>query len=257
MADTGIATRLRFAQLAVKEIGGWKTRGREFALGGFSFAPEGDVNHHTAGPAKKASAKTPSLKIVTEGRSDLPGPLCNVYQGYDDILPKSSDKMGRVYVVAAGVCNHAGLPDGGSIRGMTGNSSAYGLEIEHTGTSPLSMKRALIAARVHGALLWRPNGADLAGADQVVQHWEWAPSRKVDLGSNMHDAAHGEPTANQFRKMVDDVLDELNGVNRWRIEYEAKDGSRKRATVRALDEWVADHPKAVSRGKFIATPKRD
>lgn len=257
MADQGIATRCRFAQLDVKEVGDWKHHGREFVLGGFVFAPEGCVNHHTAGAAKRAGALTPSLRIVTEGRSDLPGPLCNVYQGYDDVVPAKTGKKGKVYVVAAGVANHAGLPDAGTIRGMTGNSSAYGLEIEHPGTSPIGMKRAMVAARIHGALLWRPNGADLAPSDQVVQHHEWAPTRKIDLGSNMHDAAHGDPTANGFRKMVDDVLDELNGVNRWRIEYEAKDGTRKRATVRDLADWVGEHDGIVKRGRFVSVPKKD
>lgn len=248
MADRGIATRLRFAGVPTKEVAGWKERGREFVLGGFVFAPEGSVNHHTAGPPKSSGSMTPSLGIIIEGRSDLPGPLANVYQSFEDVA----------HVVAAGVCNHAGLPDVSPFGGwMTGNSSAYGLEVEHPGTTKLPMKRAVVAARIHAALLWRPNGADLAPASHVAQHFEIAPSRKVDLGTNMHDAAHGDPTANAFRKMVDDELARLNGVNRWRIEYEAKDGSRKKATVRALDEWVAEHQRAVSRGRFVAVPRKD
>ena len=108
MPDVKIATRLRAAGLTVREVAGWKTRGRDFAGVSPPFAPKGCVNHHTAGPPKVSGSLTPSLRIVIEGRSDLPGPLCNVYLGYDNVA----------YVVAAGVANHAGLPDGGSCRGM-------------------------------------------------------------------------------------------------------------------------------------------
>ena len=240
MPDTGIATRLRAAGLTVREVAGWKTRGRDFAGVSPAFNPKGSVNHHTAGPPKSAGALTPSLRIVTEGRSDLPGPLCNVYLGFDNVA----------YVVAAGVANHAGLPDGGSCRGMTGNSQAYGLEVEHPGTSPLGTVRVALAARIHAALLWHQGILP----SQVVQHWEWAPSRKVDLGTNMHPDT--QPTAGEFRGMVARELKKLETVTAWRLSY--LNGKRERVPGRTKDiaAWVKAHPGAFQRGKVHFEPDR-
>lgn len=207
MGDTGIADRLRAEGLTVKEVAGWKTRGRDFAGMAPAFNPKGCVNHHTAGPANRVGARTPSLGVVIGGRSDLPGPLCNVYLGYDRV----------VYVVASGVANHAGLPDGGVCRGMTGNSSAYGLEIEHPGTFPLPSDMVKIAARIHAALL-RGHGLP---ASQVVQHHEWAPSRKIDLATNMHGAGAPAPSADGFRAMI---ANELKPAARWQYQLRDKDG---------------------------------
>jgi hypothetical protein len=166
--DTGIADRLRAAGIRVIEIAGWQTRGSS------SFGPGGSVNHHTAGGA---SGATPSLNICINGRSDLPGPLCNVMQsrepGYDDIA----------YVIAAGRANHAGS---GGYKGLSGNSSVYGLEIEHTGVDPLPMQRQEIAARIHAAM-WEGD------PQMVCQHREWT-SRKIDAAENVD--------ANGFRQLV-------------------------------------------------------
>jgi N-acetyl-anhydromuramyl-L-alanine amidase AmpD len=63
----------------------------------------------------------PSLRLVTEGRPDLPGPLAQLCLGRD----------GTYFVVAAGRCNHAGV---GNWQGIaTGNSSFVGIEAENTG----------------------------------------------------------------------------------------------------------------------------
>lgn len=166
--DTGIADRLRAAGVPVVEVDGWKSRGSS------SFSPRGSVNHHTAGGANGA---TPSLNTVIYGRSDLPGPLCNVLQSRE---PDGNDKA---YVVAAGRANHAGS---GGWRGLSGNSTVYGLEIEHTGVAPLPMGRQQIAARIHAAMFGGDPG-------MVCQHFEWT-SRKID-------AAQGVDP-NSFRQMV-------------------------------------------------------
>jgi N-acetyl-anhydromuramyl-L-alanine amidase AmpD len=65
----------------------------------------------------------PSLRIVTEGRSDLPGPLAQLCLGRD----------GTWFVVAAGRANHAGV---GEWQGLTnGNASFIGVEAENTGVA--------------------------------------------------------------------------------------------------------------------------
>jgi len=171
--DTGIAQRLRAAGLVVVECAGWQTRGSS------SFDPRGSVNHHTAGAA---TGTTPSLGTVINGRPDLAGPLANVLQSRESSGPD------KAYVVAAGRANHAGS---GGWRGLSGNSSVYGLEIEHTGTAPLPMARQQIAARIHAALI----GA--RSADYVCQHSEWAPGRKIDAATGVDN--------NGFRQMVRDA----------------------------------------------------
>jgi hypothetical protein len=241
MADTGIATRLRKSGFPnVREVNGWKTRGRDFAGTSPSFNPKGCVNHHTAGPAKTAGALTPSLGIIINGRPDLTGPLANVYLGYDNV----------VYVVAAGVANHAGLPDGGSIKGMTGNSSAYGLEIEHPGTFPLADSRVKLAARIHAALIWK-QGID---PSQIVQHWEWAPSRKVDLGTNMHP--NTTPTPGEFRQMIAIELKKLETVETWIVTFVNQKNKRIDAKTGDPEAWSHLHPEAYQRGKVVFDPKR-
>jgi hypothetical protein len=153
--DTGIADRIRAMGVPVVEVDGWTSRGSS------SFNPAGSVNHHTAGPA---SGATPSLNTCIYGRPDLSGPLCNVMQS------REPDENDIAYVIAAGRANHAG--DGGWM-GLSGNSSVYGLEIEHTGTGPISERRQRTAAAIHAGMF----GGDVR---YVCQHYEWT-SRKIDL----------------------------------------------------------------------------
>ena len=171
MMDTGIANRLRAAGLRVIETAGWQTYGSS------SFNPGGSVNHHTAGPA---SGETPSLVTCIEGRPDLPGPLCNVYQS------RESDGRDIAYVIAAGRANHAGE---GGWRGLSGNASVYGLEVEHTGVDPIPSARLDIAARIHAAMF----GGDVAN---VCQHREWT-DRKIDMATNVN--------GDDFRRRVADA----------------------------------------------------
>jgi peptidoglycan hydrolase-like protein with peptidoglycan-binding domain len=101
------------AGLKVAEQPDWQTRGR-----GDVGSTRGVICHHTAGPK---IGNMPSLGIVTNGRSDLPGPLAQLCLGRD----------GTFFVVAAGRCNHAGV---GNWQGITsGNTNFIGIEAENTG----------------------------------------------------------------------------------------------------------------------------
>lgn len=173
--DTGIAQRLRDAGLTVVEVSGWNQRGSS------DFNPRGAVNHHTAAGG---IASTPSLDYITTGSSIAP--LANVMQS------RERDENDKFYVIAAGRANHAGK---GSWRGLSGNSSVYGLEIEHNGTSLLSMKRQQLAARCHAAMLRGINNPDV---NNVCQHREWAPSRKIDAAQGVNSSL--------FRGMVAEAL---------------------------------------------------
>lgn len=167
-----LADALRDYGLPVVEVNGWRSRGSS------SFSPRGAVNHHTAGARRGI---LPSLSVLINGHGTLPGPLCNVAQSRS--TEGTNDPLDRVYVIAAGRANHAGS---GGWRGLSGNSSVFGLEIEHTGvlsTEPWPTRRAETAYRVHAAL------ADLAGYDvaMICQHKEWAPSRKIDFVAQAGD----------------------------------------------------------------------
>lgn len=175
--DLDLKRRLELAGLVVTEVDGWPTRGKD------AFDPTGSVHHHTGGALKGVQ---PSLGVVINGRSDLPGPLCHVHGPREESL--------RVNLVAAGKANHAGQ---GGWDGLTGNSSVWGLEEEHTGgpNESVSELRLDRMARVHAAFLF-----GTAHSSWSCQHREWAPTRKVDF------TAHIIPNPDQFRARIADHL---------------------------------------------------
>lgn len=106
---------LESAGLKVAEQPGWRTRGvREMEV------VKGVICHHTATPR---DGNMPTLRVITDGRSDLRGPLSQLALGRD----------GTYYVVAAGLAQHAGKGDWRGIR--TGNSNFIGIEAENRGTA--------------------------------------------------------------------------------------------------------------------------
>ena len=109
---TNLADILRNAGLNVVEVDGWKTRGH-----GQMNPIKSIIVHHTAGPA---TGDFPSLKIVRDGRSDLPGPLSQLGLG----------RTGTWYVIAAGLSYHAGATINDSLYA---NVNAIGVEAEGTG----------------------------------------------------------------------------------------------------------------------------
>lgn len=142
---------------------GWTTRGREV------FDPQATVNHHTAGSAKGI---LPSLNVLLFGRPDVPGPLCNA----------ALDRLSRIHLIAAGKANHAGL---GGWRGVSGNSHAWGLEVEHVGTPA----EAITDEQWDTMHRWHAACCDFSNFPSIMvcQHFEWAPTRKVDFVKPMTD----------------------------------------------------------------------
>ena len=116
----------------------------------------------TGRPGRANSTGRPSLSICVNGRSDLPGPLCNVYL----------DRQGVCVVVAAGVANHAGS---GATAGCRANSSVLGVEAECCNAGDWTDKQLqnypiLLAALVAGC-----------GKDEtwIARHCDWT-TRKID-----------------------------------------------------------------------------
>ena len=152
----GLPDALARAGLRVETIPGWQTRGAS------TLHPRGAVAHWTAGP--RNSTTRPSLNICVNGRSGLPGPLCNVYLARD----------GVAVVVAAGTANHAGV---GGWRGLSGNSTVFGTEAECGGDGDWAPAQRTAYPKVNAAYC-RLGGF---GPDMVCGHHEWAPTRKVDI----------------------------------------------------------------------------
>jgi hypothetical protein len=100
----------------VVALSGWESRGH----GGMRVV-EGVVGHHTA-TAQTAPGDYPSLGIVTNGRSDLAGPLANFGLG----------RNGTIYVIAAGLAYHAGASRWAGFTDL--NDEFLGIEAESAGT---------------------------------------------------------------------------------------------------------------------------
>lgn len=161
---TWLADVLRAAGLKVVEEDGWKTHGR-----GEMGTVRGVLLHHTAG---SKTGNSPSLRLVREGRSDLPGPLSQLFLARD----------GTFHVVGAGRCNHAGA---GAWQGATGNSAFIGIEAENAGdgTDPWPEVQMDAYERGVAAILMH------LGLDDVMAagHKEYATprGRKIDPSFDM------------------------------------------------------------------------
>jgi hypothetical protein len=162
---TWLAQVLKDAGLKVAEQPGWQDRGR-----GPMGIVRGVICHHTAGPK---TGIMPSLKVITDGRPDLPGPLAQLGLGRD----------GTWFIVAAGRANHAGA---GSWKGVTaGNSSFIGIEAENMGTAADPWPAVQMDAYKRGvAAILKKLGSD---ASMCAGHKEYAlpKGRKTDPDFDM------------------------------------------------------------------------
>jgi hypothetical protein len=144
----------------VVEVAGWQTRGH----GGMRVV-EGVVGHHTA-TSDRAPGDYPSLGIVTNGRSDLAGPLCNLGLG----------RSGTIYVVAAGCAYHAGASRWAGFTDL--NDEFLGIEAESAGTGSWTAAQLDAYPKLVAALLRYMN----RGADRYAGHKDVCvpAGRKID-----------------------------------------------------------------------------
>lgn len=130
---------------------GWEKRSRQG-----TFMPRGLVLHHTAGSGHNQDY--PSLGLVRDGDAKLAGPLAQFGIGRH---------TGTVFVIAAGIANHAGP---GSFNGLVGNSSVWGIEAENDGVGePWSDAILRSYVTLAGALARHTPFS----ADRVCAHREW------------------------------------------------------------------------------------
>lgn len=163
-----LATIARKTGYPVSEVSGWKTRGH----GPMGNTVKPIVCHHTAGPEpERTESDYPSMRVVRDGRTGLPGPLAQYGIGFS----------GRIYVIAAGLSYHAGT---GSWRGWSGNSVALGIEAEDGGDGDWTAAQLDVYPRLC-AVICQFLGV---GSAWVCGHKEWAPGRKIDpAGIDMND----------------------------------------------------------------------
>ncbi|MET9322009.1 N-acetylmuramoyl-L-alanine amidase [Streptomyces sp. NPDC003038] len=171
---------LRNEGVAVVEVDGWRTRNRN------TRGPWGPVHgvmiHHTV-----TQGTDTTVRIVRDGYSGLPGPLCHGMIAKD----------GRVHLIGNGRANHAGLGDPDVLRAVIaetplpvddeatvdGNKHYYGFECENLGDGqdPWPDAQLLAIERVSAAIC----RAHDWGARSVLGHLEWQPGKPDPRGFTM------------------------------------------------------------------------
>jgi len=206
MMLTDLADAVRSSGLPVVEVDGWRTRAATDNAGNRELvAMQTIVAHHTATPLT-VPGDYPTLATVRDGRSDLPpGPLAQLGLG----------RSGTVYVIAAGLCWHAGA----TFEESQDNWHAIGIEAEHDGISPWPPDLLDAYARLCAALC-RHYGL---GISRVMGHKEIASpaGRKTDPNFDM--------TAFRARVLshleeIDMTPDELRAILREELLAFGKNG---------------------------------
>ncbi|MFY1669487.1 N-acetylmuramoyl-L-alanine amidase [Plantactinospora sp. WMMB334] len=219
MALTWLADELRKAGLTVVEHSGWKTHDRPG-----SWSPTYGVVHATAAP--RSQADSVQVRVVRDGRSDLPGPIANAVV----------DRQGRWHVVSAGRCNSTLTGTAGPYKGR-GNSQALSTEACNDNRSE-PWPAAQYRSYVRGWAAWcRRLGWP---ASRLVGHKEHTPGRKTDPTFNM----------DQFRRNVAGVLagedDDMEQSDKLRATtgYAGRDIGDVLGDVSNLRDLLVDPSKA-------------
>ncbi|WP_433552357.1 peptidoglycan recognition protein family protein [Micromonospora zamorensis] len=157
-----LATVLREAGVRVIEEGNWLGR-----VAGSSFNPMGVLWHHTAATSSAANPH-PALNICINGRSDLPGPLCQALV----------DHNGVFHLISGGRANHAGTSVGsGPIPAGDGNALMVGWEIDYNGVNQAMTNAQYSASVLATAAVLRRLGRD---ASYARGHRETSNAGKID-----------------------------------------------------------------------------
>lgn len=143
-------------------VSGCEERGRPYR-----FNPQLVRLHHTA--TRSYRYDYPSLGIVRDGRSDLPGPLSQFGLGRH---------TGTIYVIAFGYANDGG---GGGWKGYTGNGSGFGIEAENDGIGEPWGPEITESYLVLTTALLRAMGKD---ASYACRHAEWSSHGKIDTATS-------------------------------------------------------------------------
>lgn len=211
-----LADAARKSGLKVVELDGWRTRGRPTSTG--DFDPSGILCHHTGSPS---STLAYALWMATEGRSDLPAPLCQIALGAD----------GTVYICAAGRANHAGAARAsGPMPAGDGNAIYIGIEAMNAGTGQWTEAQYDAYVRLVAALCAH-YGWD---ASRVRAHRETSVTGKPDPAGIDMDVFRRQVAARIENPEEDDVSAE--DVWNHKIATDAGDVPAGIAVRRALTQ---------------------
>lgn len=225
---------LRRHGLKVVVVPGWKTRGRPASTGGFN--PVGVLCHHTATTVAWTVAAV--LRLLTGGRSGLPGPLCQFGLGRD----------GTVYLVAAGRANHAGVAKSvGSVAAGDGNELYVGIEAFNAGTGepwPAAQYNAyvLLAAVIqveftknsHRAVNGHKETSTTGKIDPTFRMDDFRSKVAAMMKQIVEDDTTPKPVLTSRGEYIDDAIASLNKVK-------ATKGRRKKVDA-ALRELKSINP---------------
>lgn len=143
------------------------------------------MGHHIV--SRRSQGLTPFLWLVKAGRSDLPGPICNGYMGFDRVAR----------IICMGLANHPGrggpyTVELGTVPANNGRPYFFGWEHEG-GISEADwdsdMRRAMGQCHA-GTLRWIAEERGHTVTERShIEHKTWAPSRKSDrLGYTLFEA---------------------------------------------------------------------
>lgn len=152
------------AGVKYKEVEGWESRGH-----GSMGSIQSVMCHHTAGPE---NGDHPSLNVVTHGRSNLSGPLAQLFLSREDPT---------VYLVAAGRAYHAGRVSSSRYQ----NTHSVGIEAEATGVDSWSKEQIEVYAKLCKALIKEfglPTSRVVGHKEKAVPH-----GRKIDPNFSMSE----------------------------------------------------------------------
>lgn len=141
------------------EYPGWKTHYRPG-----DWSPRFGLIHATAAPRTQSDAT--QVRIVRDGRSDLPGPIANA----------CVDRQGRWHVLSAGRCNSTLVGTAGPFEGL-GNTYALSTEACNDNISE-PWPDVQYRAYVRGWAAWCKRLGWTAS--KLVGHKEHTPGRKSD-----------------------------------------------------------------------------
>lgn len=231
-----------------------------------AFTPVGIMWHYTATPPR--GRNLPTLNVVRDGRSDLPGPLCHYLLGRD----------GTVAVITTGKANHAGAgsqrvldsvranrppPSPGGTQ-VGGNTWFVGVEMEADASSDytdaqrsaglklaVSLSRAMdVGHNTHiGHQEWTTRKGDPGPAwpmgpfrRQIQTALAGTTNQEVDVTQAEIDAIVKQTTLNVLQGLVGDPNDPADGYGEA-----AEEGSRTALGIRVAKVIQDEHAKTRAR----------
>lgn len=185
---------LRAAGLTVVEHADWRNHDRPG-----DWSPRFGVVHATAAP--RSQSDDVQVRVVRDGRSDLPGPISNAVV----------DRLGRWHIVSSGRCNSTLTGTAGPFEGW-GNTYALSTEACNDNVGE-PWPEVQYRSYVWGWAAWcRRLGW---AADRLVGHKEHTPGRKTDPSFDMsrfrRDVAALLAGEDEDMPTAKEVVDELLG----------------------------------------------